>query len=362
MKMRRWLSGLAVLVLPAAGLALAPAAANAADAFVVYVSPTGSDTNDGLTTATSVKTLGRVQAILTATAPQADVEVRIKQGTYTTGTIAWHYYIPDHTITFMPIDYQAGDGIGDIAGRPVFSSNGTGGYWFDATLPAGSPGGDTNLAFDYLQVQGYAMGGLQLNGGTTNNSLGIRVPLGAGINNNRIFGMQFQDLGTKYNTASTGYGAIDIINSSNNVIKNNHFVHIESTGGNAGLIHGVYLAHGSSNNSVVNNQFAYITGGAMRTRNESNDNDISGNTFDHAGTVAFYSEWFCDASCVSQNPGHPRECSSHGNVFHDNSTLSGYSGQDLSWWALSPAGNTYPGGTGCSLGGEPRVQTYGNAP
>jgi hypothetical protein len=121
------------------------------------------------------------------------------------------------------------------------------------------------------------------------------VPSTAGANHNTVFGMQFQYLGSKWSSAEFAYG-------------------------------GVYLAHGSSRNSVTGNQFAYITGVAMRTRNQSDANDITGNTFTRAGVTAFYSEWFCDSSCVADNPGHPRECSSHGNAFHDNDTVSGYDG------------------------------------
>lgn len=98
----------------------------------------------------------------------------------------------------------------------------------------------------------------------------------------------------------------------------------------------------------------------MRTRNDSNDNDIHGNTFERAGTVAYYSEWFCDYSCVDDNPGHARECASHGNRFHENDTISGYDGADLSTWALTPPDNAYPGGTGCDNAGQQRIRTWGN--
>ncbi|MFL6074421.1 MAG: hypothetical protein ACJ73S_13590 [Mycobacteriales bacterium] len=339
----------------------APGGAAADTVFTVYLDPAGSDGNDGLTPATAIRTLARAQAVLTAAAPQTDVEVRVKQGTYVAPTTSWHFIVPGHTISFMPVDYQYGDGIGDIAGRPVFRGDGTAGYWFSGGLPSGSTGGDTNLRFYYLQVERYSQGGLTIGGGTTTNSDGIRVPSTAGANHNTIFGMQFQYLGSKWSSAGFAYGGVDLVNSSDNVIRNNHFVHLENTGGDAGLLHGVYLAHNSSRNSVTGNQFSYITGVPMRTRNQSDTNDISGNTFTRAGATAFYSEWFCDSSCVADNPGHPRECSSHGNVFHDNDTVSGYDGTHLSWWYLQPGGNTYPGGTGCpSLGGEQRIKTYGN--
>ena len=97
----------------------------------------------------------------------------------------------------------------------------------------------------------------------------------------------------------------------------------------------------------------------MRTRNDSNDNDIYANTFERTGTAA-YSEWFCDAACVAANPGHGRECASHGNVFHENAVVSSYSGGTLSTWTLTPPGIDLTGGTGCDNEAQKRLRTYGN--
>lgn len=328
--------------------------------YTVYVNPTGSDANNGLTPATAVKTLERVEAVLTAANPQSDVEVRISQGTYVAPTTTWRFYVADHTISFMPIDYDYGDGIGGIAGRPVFRSNGSGGYWFSARLPTGHPGGNTNLRFYYLQVERYASGGLQFHGGVTTNSYGITVPASGGVNNNTVYGMMFTQLGSKYSTAGYGYGGLNTWNSSGNLIRNNHFLYHENTGTDAGLIHGIYLAHHSNRNTVSANRFSVISGGPMRTRNDSNDNDIYGNIFERTGVPGYYSEWFCDTSCVNANPGHARECASHGNVFHENDLVSSYSGGTVSTWSLTPPGIDYVGGAGCDNAGQPRLRTWGN--
>lgn len=362
MRMRRVWRPLAVGMLVAGVIAVVPpgGAAAADGVFTVYMDAAGSDAADGLTPATGVKTLNRVQQVLAAAAPQTDVEVRIKQGTYVAPTSTWQYYVPNHTVTFLPIDYVYGGGATSIAGRPVFRSDGSAGYWLKASWPSGSVGGDTNLRFYYLQVELYSQGGLAISGATTKNSLGVTVPSNAGANHNTVFGMVFTKLGSKYSSAGFAYGGVDMVNSSDNLIKNNHFTYEENTGSDYGLIHGVYLAHWSKRNTVTGNEFAYISGGPMRTRNDSNDNDIYGNKFTRTGTVAYYSEWFCDADCVAANPGHGRECASHGNVFHDNNTISGYYGSDISWWDLSPDGNSYAGGTGCDNEGQLRVRTYGN--
>lgn len=358
--MRRATAVLTALMMSVVGALASAAPARAAEVFVVYLSPTGSDGADGRTPATAVRSLVRAEEILRAAAPQTDVEVRIAQGTYVAPRTYWRYYVPGHTISFMPIDYEYGDGAADIAGRPVFRSDGTAGFWFSARLPSGHSGGDTNLRFYYLQVERYSSGGLEFNGGTVTDSNGVRRPATAGVNRNTVFGMVFRELGTRYNSASTGYGGIDAVNSSDNLIENNHFLYNENAGSDASLIHGVYLAHHSSRNVVRNNRFLRITGDPMRTRNDSNNNDIYGNTFERTGRYAYYSEWFCDTACQASNPGNPRECASHGNVFHDNDTISGYAGGAVSLWELTPAGLDYAGGTGCTNDGQPRLRTYGN--
>jgi hypothetical protein len=328
------------------------------DVFSVYLDPGGSDVADGRTPGTAVKTLNRAQAILTAAAPESEVEVRIGQGRYVAPQVTWRFYVPGHRVSFLPADYEEGDGIGDIAGRPVFESDGSAGYWFTARLPTGHPGGATNLRFVYLQVEDYSSGGLQFYGGIKTNEDGISVPATEGVDGNAVYGMMFRDLGSAHNPASVGYGGINTWNSSGNRIENSHFVANENAGADAGLIHGIYFAHYSQNNVVRGNRFERISGGPMRTRDDSNGNDF-GNRFIRAGT-AYYSEWFCDSECVADNPGHARECASHANLFHENVLVSGYDGSRLPAWALTPPGIDYAGGTGCGNDGEPRVRTWGN--
>jgi len=341
------------------GLDMSPTAAQEA-VFIVHLAPDGSDTADGRTPATAVRTLERVEALLDAADPGIDVEVRIEQGTYTARTTYWDHYVPGHSIRFIPIDYQPGDGVDDIAGRPVFRGDGQTGCWFSARLAAGDPGGATNLEFRYLQIEHYSTCGLQFHGGITTNADGISVPASAGVNNNTVSGMVFREIGSKHVPASVGYGGLNTWNSSGNLIRNNHFLYNENTGADAVLIHGVYLAHHSSDNTVSNNRFNVVSGGPVRTRNDSNDNDVYDNTFIRAGVSAYYSEWFCDSACVEDNPGHGRECASHGNAFHENDTISGYDGQRLSWWALTPPGNDHAGGRGCDNEGQRRIRTWGN--
>lgn len=327
--------------------------------FTVYMSPSGVDTNDGHTPGSAVRTLARVQQVLAAERPRSDVEVRINQGTYVAPETAWSFYVTGHSVSFMPIDYEVGESRDGIAGLPVLRSSGTAGWWLSARLPSGHGGGDTNLRFYYLQVEGYSTGGLYIGGGYSTNAQGISVPSTAGANHNTLYGMVFQNLGSKYNPSGLGYGAVDLVNSSDNSIRNNHFRSNENNGPDAALIHGIYLAHWSKRNTIASNRFSFITGGPMRTRNDSNDNDIYANTFERTGGAA-YSEWFCDAACSASNPGQGRECASHGNFFHNNSLVSSYSGNALTVWALTPAGIDTTGGAGCDNQGQKRLRTDGN--
>jgi hypothetical protein len=349
-----------VLATVLASLATPVVAANAGSVCRLYLSSTGSDANDGKTVATAVRTVARAQQLLKALAPTNDVEIRIKQGTYVAPQTDWDFFVPGRTVSFMPIDYEVGEDASGIAGRPVLRGNGTAGVWLHVRLPAGHPGGATNLRFYYLHVERYSSGGLVLNGGVTTNASGLRVPASAGLNHNTVYGMMFLDLGSKHAPASAGYSGLTPQNSSDNYIRNNHFVRLENTGDDAALVHGIYLAHWSRRNTVVSNRFESISGAPMRVRNDSNDNNISGNVFERTGQRSHYDEWFCDAPCVANNPGHPRECASHGNVFHHNDIRSGYTGGDISVWALQPPGIDYPGGAGCHNAGQWRLRTYGN--
>lgn len=343
----------------ACGMLGVTGAAQAAEVFTIHLSPTGSDSNSGLSAGSPLKTLARAQVVLAAQAPQSDVEIRIKQGVYVAAPLVWNTYVPGHTITFLPIDYEYGEGIGGIAGRPVFRGNGAGGYWLSARLPSGHPDGATLLRFYYLQVERYGNGGLQLRGGTGQNAQRITTPTNAGVNRNTVFGMMFTELGSAYGSA-TGYGAVNLQNSSDNLIRNNHFVRIVNDSSERGLVHGVYAAHHSKRNHIVANKFSYVSGDPVRTRNDSNDTIAEDNTFTRSGSGASYSEWFCDAACVAAHPGHGRECASHGNFFRRNDTGTGYSGGSISLWALMPPGLDTTGGSGCNNEGQPRLRTANN--
>lgn len=320
----------------------------------VWMSPAGSDSNDGLSQSSPVPTLGRVQDILRGMQPTTDVQVRIDQGVYVAGETVWDFYIPYRSISFLPVGYEIGGTIGE---RPVFRSDGTTGYWFAAKVPDEHTGPAlvSRLRFYCLRVERYGKGGL-LFYGRAGVVEGFRVPT-VGLNGNAVYGMEFTELGSVWGNG-IGYAGVGLVNSSGNDINSSRFLHLENSPPSGGAIHGMYAQDGSSNNLVRNSLFQAISGNPIRTRNRCNDNEIRTSTFDGAGDAG-YGEWFCDQACAEANPAAGLECPSVGNVFHDNALLGGYDGEPLAEWWLSPQGLDNPGPSGCPPSG-PRLTTYGN--
>jgi hypothetical protein len=314
----------------------------------------GSDANSGLVASAPIRTLQRAHAVLVAAQPTIDVEVRIKRGTYVAPPTRWTFLVPGHTVSFMPADYRVGGALDDIAGRPVFRGNGKSGFWLTATLPPGHRG-DAGLRFYYLRVERYDRGGLQISGGTTPVHGQLR-PKTAGHNGNVVMGMYFTELGSRWAGKGSGYGGVDLVNSRGNKILYNQFVKLENRGAKADLIHGIYLAHHSSGNRVQANKFITISGDPVRIRNDSNDNDIFDNTLHGTGQGAQYSDWFCNLRCA-RDSDRPAECASHGNLFHDNSTTSGYRGRGVVDWSVMSASGEHKD---CADSHARRVRTWHN--
>jgi Right handed beta helix region len=332
----------------------------------VYLAPTsqgGKDSNTGLTSSSPILTLAHAQQVLTGLNPTGDVTIRIKQGTYVASAITWSFYVPGHTVSFMPANYTGGGR--PAGGDPVFAdptSNGThiGQTWFTAVLPNAPSslhdGGNTGLRFYYLEIEDYTQG-ISFNGQaghSWHNSTFYTQP-STGVNDNDVSGMTFQDIGDSFAPSQTGYGAILFTDSSGDSITNNTFDDIYNSG-DTDQLHALYITHFSSNNTVDKNLFENTNGEAVKVRDRSNFNDIFDNTFKATGGVAAYLDDFCDEACVSTaSPKKYRECASYGNRFADNVIESG------AQWDLIPAGNTYAGGAPCSIpSGDERLHTAGN--
>lgn len=354
--------------------------APSASTFTVYMAPTsrnGNDSNDGLTAATPVNTIARVQDVLRAHKPTGHVEVRILQGTYVAPPFHdWRFYVPGHTISFMPADYEVGTGF-PAGGLPVFRNAKCGGsycsgFWLQTRLPRDSndalyDGGASGLRFYYLQIDYYSAGAISMFGDSERDvedekyDPPLRTRGSKGLNNNTFFGMQFRNLGNRWSGGTFGYGAIVLTNSSNNRIVNCHFVDIENVSPYEGTIHGVYITHYSSSNTLELNRFSGISGDAVKVRNSSNFNIIERNTFIRAGCTSYFRGEFCDRTCAITN-NLARQCASYHNRFFNNTIKSGYSGAQISAWSLSPEGLTNAGGDPCSIpAGDARVATGGNS-
>ena len=332
----------------------------------VYLAPAskgGKDSNTGLTSSSPILTLAHAQQVLTKLNPTGNVTVRITQGTYVASAITWSFYVPGHTVSFMPVNYTGGGR--PAGGDPVFAdptSKGThiGQTWFTAVLPAAPStlhdGGNTGLRFYYLDVEDYTQG-ISFNGqaGHSWHNSTFYVQPSTGVNDNDVSGMTFQDIGDLYAPSQTGYGVILFTDSSHDDITNNTFDDIYNSG-DTDQLHPLYITHFSSSNTIDENLFENTNGEAVKVRDRSNDNNIYSNTFKATGGVAAYLDDFCDQQCVSgASPKKYRECASYGNRFADNTIETG------TWWDLIPPGETYAGGAPCSIpAGNERLHTAGN--
>ncbi|MEV0645486.1 right-handed parallel beta-helix repeat-containing protein [Phytomonospora sp. NPDC050363] len=237
----------ALACLTAATLA-EPAPAQAASV-TVHMSPSGSDSADG-GSATPVKSLKRVKALLTASSATTATIV-VRAGTYyETATVAWNG-VPQDLLSFRREGTQ----------RPVFDGSrvtGTTRYWMNS---AGGP----RLDVRELTVRNYRTGALRLD-----------------TDGNTVRNMIFERIGNKYVPDGPGYAAVHLLGSSGNAIVNNIMRNLENTDC-PGCVHGVYAANESSRNLLQGNTFSKVTGDPVRLRNGTDDNIVEANTFTTSG-------------------------------------------------------------------------------
>lgn len=279
----------------------------------VWMSVNGNDMAGGLSPDEAVASLERVQEVLFELQPQTDVEVRIGPGVYENVSVSWHWYHPDRTTTFLPADDEYG-GVDDIESRPVFDGNGAG-VFFEFRVSEGEP---TNLVFRYLEILEYQNYGILLAGDRNDPDNGWN---GA----NTIFGCVFREVGNLGISDEGGYAAVDLVNSNDNLIRNNHFLDLRNSPATAGRLHGVYLAHTSRRNRVEANRFDVVSGDPIRVRDGSDDNVIVDNSFERTGSY-FYSDWFCDHANNPNCTKPTAECPSWENEFRNNVLRCDYAG------------------------------------
>src|ERR1700733_7117916 len=127
---------------PAAGQAGVAARPGNVTVYLAPASQGGKDSNTGLTSSSPILTLAHAQQVLSGLNPTGNVTIRIKQGTYVANAITWSFYVPGHTISFMPANYSGGGR--PAGGDPVFAdptSKGKyiGQTWFNAEIPPAPP-------------------------------------------------------------------------------------------------------------------------------------------------------------------------------------------------------------------------------
>lgn len=335
--------------------------------YTLHVATNGDDANDG-SCDNPVYSLHRCQDIIKNDNPTENVEVRIGLGTYTYNeTVVWDHYVDDQTISFAPENYTLEEG--GWTDRPLFDGQGMNDWWFDAQPASNAVESSGRLRFYYLEVHNY-MNGLRFRGDTVTNLCGRRSPVpDEGVDNNRLYGMMFQYIGSTYASGDPddfGFAAVDLVNSSNNQMTNIFARNLENDAPHESHIHSVYFAHGSSDNlwkNVVNKD---VSGDPIRVRNVSNDNRIEDNDFTTSGRNGFYSEWFVTEDYVANNYPYHLESVSLGNEFYYNTLNSGYDGGYLDvWYLITTAGfngdEVYFKGTLPGLDpNEARLSTLGN--
>lgn len=289
---------------------------------VFYLDANGSDSGDG-SQDQPVQSLQRINDLLEANPPDSDVRIIISPGTYYDQRVNWTYYSPNHFVRFEAED---------INNRPVFDGCTQSGSCSGGTFFSARPGGGirTNLDFWYLRVENYQVA-IQLGGRRGPYNYRENEPHWDYSAGNRIYGMWFENIGED-DTA-----VVRLVNGRDNLIQNNHFINAISEA-NPARLHAVYMAHHSSNNAIRNNRFVNISGDAVRVRDESNFNSITGNIFESAGVYG-YSDWFCDhiaridpetgkSDCTKFNNDQGTECPSWGNEFRNNTLGSQYNSNE----------------------------------
>lgn len=203
---------------------------------------------------------------------------------------------PDHSLTITAYENE----------KPVFEGQGHS-VLIDFRLQNGEC---SNVTIEGLTIRHYVNFAIRFRGDRDTPS---------GWNGcNTIRDNTFEEIGNLYNTSNCpgciGYGAIDLVNSDNNVIRDNVFANIENTAEHAVYLHTVYFAHGSSDNEVHHNYVSMTSGDPMKVRDASNNNYIHDNYVDRSGKRAFI---------MGTSVGDDEALSS-GNIIEDNTVTFPY--------------------------------------
>ena len=179
---------------------------------------------------------------------------------------------------------------------------------------------DNERLAKFLNIQIHEKSKIILNGLTIRNYRNGIEFIGSEQNlngNNKVINCIFDHIGTKYFDAGdlTGYSAIGIVYSNNNIIEGNIFNYIENKKEyRQSWIHAIYLSHNGSDNTIKNNYINMCSGDPIKLRNGSNNNKIINNYIENSGIKGF----------VRDLPDTSTEVISSGTTGYDNIFLFSY--------------------------------------
>ena len=271
------------------------------DNFTLYMNTSGNDSNIGIYTGKSLKSLLGVYNRLVELSKIAQfnkITIKVGAGTYSESRINW-------------ISKQINANIINLTGSTGIT-------------PTIFSGKDVknNLSLLYIRNDDskivYNISNLTID----KYANGI---FGYYINKSSFNNLKFTNIGVTYSKYTNAYGGIDIQYSSNNTITNCTFTNFIGT---SGRLHGIYIANSSNYNKIYNNTFKNCDGDPIRVRNVSNYNEVYNNTFTNAGKLAYMSEWYRNYDYEPVD-GEIDESASTGNKFYNNKLNCGYNNTKL---------------------------------
>lgn len=272
--------------------------------FVIFLDPRGSDSFDGLSGETPVTSLQEAIRIaeLVADKDVSRIRIAVVSGEFQGQAAKASGNIAGLEIAVIPADANQP--------RPRFNGDRHGGTWLDIRSATGKR---TNYRISGLEITNYE---------TAINFSGDRDHRERSNGGNEIRNNVFVNIGQIARAgARPSTAVIRLVNSDDNVIAENRFIHIVNLEQCAHL-HSIYVAHDSTGNVIEDNVFEESCGDAVRFRDGSHSNLVRGNTFTDAWAKAPVSDWYCDrerrADCTKTTP----ECPSMNNVLDNNRVVT----------------------------------------
>ena len=243
----------------------------------LWVSSSGSDSNNGQSAATPLRSLQRANDLLCSqtflrrcTGIGKTVKVNIAAGTYPNASTVWTYSDPTYATQII------GQGV-VMDGR--FSTD-----WGMHISPRNTR---SNIQVFHIKWTRYLRGGMTIGEG----------------NRNRIYGNTFHRIGSYYSKRPEirAFAGIYLINNKENSIERSVFVDILNTGAGYGNEHGLYIVD-STHNRVSGSTFSNVGGDPIRVRDGADYNTISGNAFINSGYLGYIGDWRCLDTAVVTCP------------------------------------------------------------